>query len=404
LKDEAKMEKEIKNRKSVSAAWKSLATVFETDRQFFEKTLFMEGFDISSNIFAVTGDYITLIDPGNDYTAFMSLFDRGFKPTDVKKIVLTHGHFEHVMGTFELLGYPSIVNNGEIEIIFHETGPVSFREAADEYKCAIKYTEVGGGETLNLSGFDFEVIHTPGHTMDSICLYHPETRSLFTGDTVLPYAVSSPDPAGGGKIEYHLFTLRRLLSMDIDTVMPGHGSPVVSDGKMVIEGALTGVIRRMVGLETSWLEGAAKLAGKGYLEEAVFCCKKELEVDNENVGALELLGSSLNDLGRFKEAIDVFDKIGKFNKNNIYATVGKGYALMGLTRYEDSLKYFDDALKINSNIKAASIYKGMALYLSGRIDEAMDIEDFQTEFVEKFKDWVDMKGQPSKPSDKLEGS
>jgi tetratricopeptide (TPR) repeat protein len=118
------------------------------------------------------------------------------------------------------------------------------------------------------------------------------------------------------------------------------------------------------------------------------------------VGALELLGASLNDLGRFREAIDVFDKVRKFHKNNIYATIGKGYALMGLKRYEDSLKYFDDALKINPKIKATSIYKGMALYLTGRVDEAMDIEDFQTEFVEKFKDWVDAKGQPANPSDK----
>ncbi len=394
------MEKEMKNNRHDNEAWKSLAQVFEAKNMFFEKTLFMEGYDISSNIFAITGDYITLIDPGNDYTAFMALFARGFKPTDIKKIVFTHGHFEHVMGIFELFGYPSIVKNGEIEIIFHETGPASFREAAGEYKCALKYTEVGGGETFNLSGFQLEVIHTPGHTMDSICLYHHPTRSLFTGDTVLPYAISSPDPAGGGKIEYHLFTLRRLLSMDIDTVLPGHGSPVTTDGKKVIEGALTGVIRRMVGLETSWLEGAAKLAGKGYLEEAVFCCKKELEVDKENVGALELLGSSLNDLGRFQEAIEVFDKIGTFQKNNIYATVGKGYALMGLERYEESLRYFDDALKTNPKIKAASIYKGMALYLTGRIDEAMDIEEFQTEFVEKFKNWVSEKGKPSNPSDK----
>ncbi|MDH3258767.1 MAG: MBL fold metallo-hydrolase [Deltaproteobacteria bacterium] len=394
------MENEMRNNRHDESPWRSLETIFETRSPFLEKTLFMEGFDISSNVYVIAGDYLTIIDPGNDYTVFMALFDRGFKPTDIKKIVFTHGHFEHVMGTFELLGYPSIVKNGEIEIIFHESGPVSFREAADEYRSAVKYTEVGGGETLNLSGFELEVIHTPGHTMDSICLYHAETRSLFTGDTVLPYAVSSPDPAGGGKIEYHLFTLKSLSAMNIDNVLPGHGIPIQSEGKKVIEGALTGVIRRMVGLETSWLEGAAKLAGKGYLEEAVFCCKKELEVDCENVGALELLGASLNDLGRFREAIDVFDKVRKFHKNNIYATIGKGYALMGLTRYEDSLKYFDDALKINPKIKATSIYKGMALYLTGRVDEAMDIEDFQTEFVGKLKDWVDAKGQPANPSDK----
>jgi hydroxyacylglutathione hydrolase len=390
----------MKNKQNENGNWKSLASVFKTDRPFFENTLFMEGFDISSNVYAITGDYITIIDPGNDYTAFIELFASGFKPTDIKKIVLTHGHFEHVMGAFELMGYPSLRDSSGVEIIFHESGPVIFREKGSEYDFPLTFTEVTGGETLNLSGFELEVIHTPGHTMDSICLNHEPTRTVFTGDTVLPYAVSSPDPAGGGKIEYHLFTLKRLLAMDIDNVLPGHGTPIVSDGKKVIEGTLTGVIRRIVGLETSWLEGAAKLAEKGYLEEAIFCCRKELEIDSENMAALELMGSNLNDLGRFKEAIVIFDRIREKNKSSAFAPMGKGYALLGLERYEESLLCFDDALKINPKIKGASIYKGMALYLSGRIEEAMDIDDFQREFVEKFKDWVDAKGQTTNPSDK----
>jgi glyoxylase-like metal-dependent hydrolase (beta-lactamase superfamily II) len=69
---------------------------------FLDKTLYWEGYDSSSNVYAIAGESLTIIDPGNDYMALMELFRMGYKPKDVKKILLTHGHVEHVMGAFEL--------------------------------------------------------------------------------------------------------------------------------------------------------------------------------------------------------------------------------------------------------------------------------------------------------------
>ena len=85
--------------------WKRLSEIFETDDPFFNSILFLQGYDFSSNSYAIEGDYITIIDPGNDYTAFIQLFEKGIKPLDIKKIVITHGHRDHVMGTFELFRY-----------------------------------------------------------------------------------------------------------------------------------------------------------------------------------------------------------------------------------------------------------------------------------------------------------
>lgn len=79
--------------------WESLAALLKVPYPLFEKTLFLQGYEFSSNIYVITGDYLAIIDPGNDYTAFMELFSLGFKPTDIKKIVLTHGHVDHVGGT-----------------------------------------------------------------------------------------------------------------------------------------------------------------------------------------------------------------------------------------------------------------------------------------------------------------
>src|SRR3990172_1156229 len=82
--------------------WEPLAKLVNMSNPLFDQTLFLFGYDFSSNIYLIQGDYHSIIDPGNDYTAFMQLVDLGFKTTDIKKIALTHGHHDHTMGVIEL--------------------------------------------------------------------------------------------------------------------------------------------------------------------------------------------------------------------------------------------------------------------------------------------------------------
>jgi tetratricopeptide (TPR) repeat protein len=146
-----------------------------------------------------------------------------------------------------------------------------------------------------------------------------------------------------------------------------------------------GLVRKVVGLETPWMEGATKLAQQGLMEEAVFCCNKELAASPENFAALEMKAFLLIDLGRNTEAVDSFDKILTLQPDHFYALLGKGCALMGLGNHQGSLKYFGRALAINPHHQETQINKGMALYLCGRFDAAMDIEVFQREFTSRFK-------------------
>jgi glyoxylase-like metal-dependent hydrolase (beta-lactamase superfamily II) len=281
---------------SSEETWESLASLLNLPEPLFEKTLFCLGYDFSSNVYLIQGDYHTLIDSGNDYTAFMDLFALGFKPTDIKKIVLTHGHTDHVWGTFELFrGYPGYQDR-DLEIILHEAGPLQFKEMARELGCRLH--EVRGGETLSLSGFDFEVIHTPGHTLDSISLYHPTSRTIFTGDTVLPHAMAEMDQASGGRLDHYLYAVRTLLKKNIENVMPGHGGIVGRIGKQVVLDTFEGLIKKVVGLETPWMEGATRLAQQGLLKEALFYCNKELHESPENFPALEMKAFLLIDLGQ----------------------------------------------------------------------------------------------------------
>jgi len=149
----------------------------------------------------------------------------------------------------------------------------------------------------------------------------------------------------------------------------------------------------------TWMEGASKLAEKGLLEEAVFCCDKELALRSGNVSALQLKAFALNDMGRCEESIGILDQILEKQVDNIHALTAKGHALLGLQKYNESLPYFDDALAINPDIKEAQIFKGMALTFLGRHDEAMKIEAFKTEFAARFKDEIDKHRQENKQNE-----
>ena len=377
--------------------WVTVAEVFnkaEVSKKidpFFENMFFMLGYDFSSNIYVLKGDYLTIVDPGNDYTALMALFDLDYKPEDIKKIVLTHGHRDHAMGIFELLNYPTIVENKDIEIIIHEKGPDGFKKIIEE--TGFPFTLVKGGETLDLGGSEWEVIPTPGHTMDGISLYHAPTKTAFTGDTILPYGMADVDDSAGGRLDHYLFSVKELLKRDIENILPGHGVPVVSAGQRVMEVAYEGVIAKILQIEgeIAWMDVAPQLVQKGLLEETVYCCDKKLVGDSEDLTALQLKAYCLTDMGRCEESLELLDKILARGKDNPHALLGKGHALLGLEKYDESIKYFDDVLKINPDIKEAQIYKGMALYFSGKYDEAMDIEVFRTEFADKFKDQLEKK-------------
>ncbi len=378
------------NQESPRPGWQVLAKVLNTTAAFFEKILFVPGYEFCANIYAMTGDHLTLVDPGNDYTAFMELWKLRFKPADIKKIVLTHGHLDHALGAFELLrAYPRILETGGFELILHEAGPREFKEAARQFGLLV--TEVKGGESLALSGFEWEVIHTPGHTVDGICLYHAPTKTAITGDTVLPHAMAGPDKSAGGRLDYYLFSVKQLLKRDIENILPGHGVPVAFAGRRVLEETYESLIMKIIGVEdkTPWMAGATALVQQGLLEEAVFCCDKEVACHPENLRALQLKAFCLSDLGRFDEALETLDQLGQRRppgSDDVYALIGKGYALMGLGRYDESVKFFDEALRIKPGAKDALMYKGMALYLAGNYEEAMEIEHFRAEFVERFKE------------------
>ncbi|MFC1811702.1 MBL fold metallo-hydrolase [Thermodesulfobacteriota bacterium] len=375
--------------------WLSIAEILKISDPVFENSKFLIGYHQSSNVYVLAGDTLTVVDPGNDYTIFNELAKLGYNVLDIKKIVLTHGHRDHCMGVFEFLRLPQIWEKRELEIIIHAAGPMEFKKTLQEHGFSL--TEIKGGETLDLSGYEWEAIHTPGHTIDSICLYHPATKTAITGDTVLPNTISDADKAGGGRLDHYLYGLRQLMEKEIENILPGHDVPVARTGHHTIEQTYEAVMMQAIDVSSedkiSWMEGASKCAEQGLLGEAVFCCDKELALRPGNLYAKQLKALTLNDMGRCEESIEILDQILAEQGDNAHALAAKGHALLGLQKYEESLPYFDDALAINPDIEEALVFKGMALTFLGKHEEALEIEAFKTAFAERFKHEADKRKQ-----------
>lgn len=366
--------------------WLTLSQVYNFSDPFFEKFYYLLGYDYSSNIYVIRGDYLTIVDPGNDYTGFMDLFKLNCRPEDIKKIVLTHGHRDHCMGAFELLrAYPELAANGGFELILHPDSPAELKDVVKQFGCRV--TEVKGGETLELSGQEWEVIYTPGHTIDGLSFYHTPTKTAFTGDMAVPHAMAEADQNAGGRLDHYLFGIKALLKKDIANLLPGHGVPVASLGNRVVEQTYESLMLKIIGVEKEipWIDGAKTLVSKGLLEEAVFCCDRELTRQPDNLTAMQLKAYCLTDMGRCAESLDLLRRILEQQGDNVHALTATGHALLGMGNYQESIQYFDRALALNPEFQDPQMYKGMALYLSGRLDEAMDIEIFQKEFAQRIQ-------------------
>ncbi len=359
--------------------FRKLSQVLRSAAPSHRKILYLEGYVDSANLYALDGEPLVLVDAGNDSTAFTDLARAGHPPFTIRRIALTHGHYDHALGILDLLNrYESL--RGSLEVLMHEDGPATLQNLVREKGGTIR--TIADGERLDLAGLSIEVLHTPGHTVDSVCFYEGESRTMFTGDTVLTVegSLPMPDPAAGGSLAAYLASLRRLSTLDIDFVCPGHGRPRRTRGRAYVRGVYEEALRSVKGPKTSWKDGAAKLMANGLLAEAVFCCDKELELDPTNQDCLEMKASCLGDLGRLDEANALYDSVLCRGVRSSSILTGKGFTLLRLERFPESLECFDEALASAPGSPEAAVGKGFALFCLGRQDEALDIPEFEKAF------------------------
>jgi len=182
--------------------------------------------DIDSNIY-VLGD--TVIDAGTGFNftrlyQLMKILKLDLK--DIKHVVNTHAHFDHVGGNGYFIDAEIAIHEADADIVEKGDAEKSYADFFDgKLKPRPVKTRLNEGDVVSAGGMEFEVIHTPGHTPGSICLYDKKSATLFTGDTVFSDGIGRTDMPGGN--DQHLqASLDKISPFKVKRLLPGHGDPV----------------------------------------------------------------------------------------------------------------------------------------------------------------------------------
>jgi hydroxyacylglutathione hydrolase len=184
---------------------------------------------------SVIGDEKTheamVIDPGDQIEGILDILRQ--EKLTLKQIVITHAHIDHVGGAMKLKaanGAPILMNQNDhalLKMLDMQAAWVGMRPPGD-----VQVDEaIGQGRVLKIGEISSNVIHTPGHTEGSICLYFPTEKKLIAGDTLFAGSIGRTDLPGGSmdKIMRSLHT--QVLALPDETeVIPGHG-PVTTIGE-----------------------------------------------------------------------------------------------------------------------------------------------------------------------------
>jgi len=184
---------------------------------------------------SVIGDEQTreamVIDPGDQIDDILRILKE--EKLTLKQIVVTHAHIDHVGGAMKLkaaTGAPILMNQKDealLNMLDVQAAWIGMKPPG-----AVQVDEaIGEGRVLQVGGISSSVIHTPGHTEGSICLYFPEQKTLIAGDTLFAGSIGRTDLPGGSYEKIIRSLHNQLLQLPDETqVVPGHG-PLTSIGE-----------------------------------------------------------------------------------------------------------------------------------------------------------------------------
>ncbi len=179
------------------------------------------------NTCLIEGSKRILVDPGH-YHLFNHIKDGlehlSLTLRDIDVVIITHGHPDHIEGIRLFAEPPALIAISSLEWHFIKRVAPNYGDALGipQFEPNILLQE----GTFAIGSVSLQVIHTPGHSPGSICLYWPEKKTLITGDVIFKEGLGRTDlPGGDGRALKE--SILKLSKLDVEVLLPGHMDPVL---------------------------------------------------------------------------------------------------------------------------------------------------------------------------------
>jgi hydroxyacylglutathione hydrolase len=177
---------------------------------------------------SIVGDEVSreamVIDPGDDIADILGLIQK--HNLTVKQIVITHAHIDHVGGAMKLreaTGAPILLNQNDHGLLKMLDVQAAWIGVETPGKVEVDQS-IGDQNTVQAGSLLANVMHTPGHTEGSICLYFPAQKKLIAGDTLFAGSIGRTDLPGGSFDKIMRSLQEKVMALPDETVVvPGHG-------------------------------------------------------------------------------------------------------------------------------------------------------------------------------------
>lgn len=174
--------------------------------------------------FLIEDNECLIVDPADEASFILEELQR--RKLHLLGMIATHGHFDHVMAAGEIqmsLDIPLYIFREDLFLVDRLTETAEYFLGYKPHFVKPTNTKYLEQVNLKISNFKFKIIHTPGHTPGSCCLYFKDEKVIFTGDTLFKQGIGRYDFSYSSKDDLKK-SLKELFKLPKDTIVySGHG-------------------------------------------------------------------------------------------------------------------------------------------------------------------------------------